>query len=81
MMLNRLWRLKTGSWAEHKSSVTSTAHVTRSSLGSPRLMHMHRFSDVEGSNVSRPKSSKLVNLNLTQTFCIADRRMVSVQFT
>ena len=39
--------------------------MTRSSLASPRLMHMHRLSDVKGSNVSRPKSHKLVNLNLT----------------
>jgi len=46
MMLNRLWRLKTRSWAEHKSGVMSTAHVTRSSLASPWLMHMHRLSDV-----------------------------------
>jgi len=44
--LVNLWQLKTGSWAEHKSSVTSTAHVTRSSLASPRLMYMHWLSDV-----------------------------------
>ena len=46
MTLNRLWRLETRSWAEHKSGVTSTPHVTRSSLARPRLMHMHRLSDV-----------------------------------
>jgi len=58
MTLNRLWRLKTNSWAEHKSGVTNTAHVTRSSLASPRLMYMHRFSDVGRLERKSPKISQ-----------------------
>jgi len=41
MTLNRPWRLKTRYWAEHRSGVTGTPHVTRSSLARPRLMHIH----------------------------------------